>query len=106
MQTKNNKAADRTAQNAAPAAGYKVTEATAAVLDCLRTCNALSAQIYEAIQLRFGKTLSDDDIVRMAQPYNDAIAGVERQLYEALNSAVSDALLDADALGAADSVAL
>lgn len=106
MQTNDNKAAGRTAQKAAPAAGYKVTDATAKLLDCLRTCNALSAQIYEAMQLRYGDTLSDDDIVRMAKPYNDAIAGVEHLLHEELTGVVSDALLDADTYGKADSVEL
>lgn len=94
MTQTNNKSAAVEVLTGAQKGDYKITPATARLLDCLRAGSAYYEIIADAMQLRYGDALSDAEVEEMLRPYLDAIDAIGDRIRGELDSCVTDALLD------------
>ena len=94
MQTNNNQTAAAKVLAAAPKDGYKVTAATAKLLDCLRAGQNYYAMIADAMQEKYGAIMTPDEAEQKAAPYLDALNDIADMLHDELTGSVVDALSD------------
>lgn len=94
MQTENNHSAAAQVLAAAPKDGYKVTAATAKLLDCLRAGSAYYDMIHDAMQQKYGGIMSPAEAEAKAQPYLDVINDIAEMLHDEITGSVVDALSD------------
>lgn len=86
MQTNNHKTA--------PADGYKITDATAMLLDCLKESSHMYDMIAEAMQKKYGAIMTPEEAEAQAQPYLDVLNEINDMLHAEITGSVVDALSD------------
>lgn len=75
---------------------YEVSNATAALLDCIIAADKLYTQIGDALELRYGKTGVDS----ATPPYLAAINTLNDLIHQELQGQVIDALMSVEATAA------
>lgn len=88
--TNNTTTTDRKAHN------YQVSEASAALLDCIIAADRLYSQITDALEKRYGK----EGVDTAAQPFLAAINGLNDLIYQELQGQAIDALMEVSAQNA------
>lgn len=86
MQTNNNQKA--------PADGYKITDATAMLLDCLKESSHMYDMIAAAMQEKYGAYMTPEEAENKAQPYLDVLGEIDDMLHTEITGSVVDALGD------------
>ena len=86
MQTNNTKTT--------PADGYKLTDATALLLDCLRESSHMYDMITDAMAAKYGGIMKPDEAEDKAQPYLDVLNQINDMLHAEITGSVVDALSD------------
>ena len=84
MQTNNHKAA--------PADGYKITNATAMLLDCLKESSHMYDMIADAMQEKYGGFMTPEEVEAKAQAYLDILSSIDDMLHNEIAGSVVDAL--------------